>query len=105
MLALSRVRRAFAASVACAVVSGAAMAACGSKEIAAPPGGARPGGQGGEGFDPGGTTTGPPPPDAGGLCGNQIHQAVSDAPNLYFVFDNSGSMAENSGGATKWTRV
>jgi hypothetical protein len=35
---------------------------------------------------------GPPPADAGGLCGNDIHQLVTDAPNLYFVLDASGSM-------------
>jgi hypothetical protein len=36
---------------------------------------------------------GPPPLDAAGLCGNQLHEIVSDTPALYFVFDRSGSMA------------
>src|SRR4051812_48002114 len=34
----------------------------------------------------------PPTPDASGLCGNQIHQVITNAPNIYFVFDASGSM-------------
>lgn len=37
--------------------------------------------------------SGPPAADAGGLCGNEIHHIVVDPPNLYFVFDVSGSMA------------
>jgi hypothetical protein len=40
-----------------------------------------------------GTDGGPPPLDAGGLCGNQQHEIVSDSPNIYFVLDTSGSMA------------
>jgi hypothetical protein len=41
---------------------------------------------------------GPPALDSGGFCGNQIHQAITRAPNLYFVFDASGSMGEAAGG-------
>ena len=43
-------------------------------------------------------TDGPPALDASGFCGNQIHQVSSHAPNLYFVFDISGSMASPAGG-------
>lgn len=52
-------------------------------------------GAGGEelSFDAGLTTT-PPPADAGGLCGNQIEEIVTDPPNVYFIFDLSGSMAQ-----------
>ncbi len=62
------------------------------------------GGGGGFTFDDGG---GPPPaPDAGGLCGNQIHEIITNAPNLYFVLDASGSMATTvSGTATRYDRV
>ncbi|MRG92675.1 VWA domain-containing protein [Polyangium spumosum] len=60
------------------------------------------GGEGG--FDGGGA--GPPAPDAGGYCGNEVHQAVVDAPNLYFVLDASGSMqAPAPGGLTRYNAV
>ncbi len=29
-----------------------------------------------------------------GVCGNEIHELALDVPNLYFVFDRSGSMGE-----------
>lgn len=45
-----------------------------------------------DGFDAG-NHTGPPGLDAAGLCGNQIHKAVTNAPNVYFVLDSSGSMS------------
>jgi hypothetical protein len=48
------------------------------------------GGSGGIEVDSGG----PPAPDAGGLCGNQIIPTDVDRPNLYFVLDRSGSMAD-----------
>jgi hypothetical protein len=55
----------------------------------------------GDDFEAGiGAGGGPPAADAGGLCGNEIHQAVVDAPNLYFVLDASGSMATPSGSAS-----
>lgn len=53
------------------------------------------GGAGGQGFDVGDASA-PPDLDAGGLCGNQLHQVISDAPNLYFVLDASGSMSEST---------
>jgi hypothetical protein len=49
---------------------------------------------------------GPPAPDAGGLCGNLVHDAISDAPNIYFVLDASGSMDSLvSSRATRYERV
>jgi hypothetical protein len=49
---------------------------------------------------------GPPPADAGGLCGNQIHKLIFDAPNLYFVLDTSGSMAAPAGnGSSRYLLV
>ncbi|AUX36530.1 MULTISPECIES: vWA domain-containing protein [Sorangium] len=59
-------------------------------------------------FDPGpGGSSGPPPVDAGGLCGNQIHEVtIAEAPNLYFVLDASGSMlSPASSRATRYDRV
>lgn len=52
-------------------------------------------------------TLGPPPADAGGLCGNQIHQVeITEAPNLYFVLDASGSMlSPASPRETRYERV
>jgi hypothetical protein len=37
----------------------------------------------------------PPDADAGGLCGNLILPVVTERPNLYFVLDRSGSMADS----------
>lgn len=89
-----------------ALALGGALASCGEER----PGGApRPGGGAGTGDDGGihlGDASGPPPADAGGLCGNQIHQIISDTPNIYFLLDASGSMsAEVPGGATRYERV
>lgn len=47
----------------------------------------------------------PPALDAAGLCGNQLHQTVADAPNLYFVLDASGSMREPAGSGTRYDAV
>ncbi len=44
-----------------------------------------------------GVPRGPPNLDAGGLCGNQLIEQVVERPNLYFVLDRSGSMAEAPG--------
>src|SRR5262245_27384963 len=35
-----------------------------------------------------------PSPDAQGLCGNMFLDITSDAPNIFFVIDRSGSMGE-----------
>lgn len=88
-----------AASIALAFV------ACSSSEDRLPPRPAVSAGHdaGTDGFDGGGA--GPPAPDAGGLCGNDIHQAVIDAPNLYFVLDASGSMEAPFGNGTRYTVV
>ena len=54
----------------------------------------------------GGAGGGPPAADAGGYCGNQVHQVITDPPNLYFVFDVSGSMGDIAeGGFTKYELV
>jgi hypothetical protein len=63
-------------------------------------------GTGGISIPRSGAGGGPPAVDAGGYCGNQIHQVVTDPPNLYFVFDVSGSMAAPGGGGfTKYELV
>jgi hypothetical protein len=51
--------------------------------------------------------SGPPPADADGLCGNRIHEVeITDAPNIYFVLDASGSMlSPASSRATRYDRV
>jgi hypothetical protein len=91
------------AAITIAVAAGAlaaSLGACGgsSRERGAPIGQIGTGG-GGEGggflFDAG--TGGPPPLDAGGLCGNQLHELIADPPNVYFVLDTSGSMTSNAG--------
>lgn len=82
-----------------------AISACGSsRDPYAPPPGGSSGAGGGELFDAG-LPTGPPPADAGGLCGNQIHQVVTDAPNIYFVLDASGSMSAQAGTSTRYQSV
>jgi hypothetical protein len=48
---------------------------------------------------------GPPPLDASGLCGNQLHEIISDTPALYFVFDRSGSMAAQTPQGTAYDVV
>lgn len=59
----------------------------------------------GDGFEAG-TSGGPPAPDAGGYCGNEVHQLIIDAPNLYFVLDASGSMAAAApGGGNRYDAV
>lgn len=82
--------------------------ACKERESFGPPGDLTTG-QGGTGGDflPG-TGGGPPPLDAGGLCGNQLHQIISDAPNVYFVIDASGSMSwpvADGSSVTRYQRV
>ena len=40
------------------------------------------------------------------VCGDEVHQALSDAPLLYFVLDASGSMsAQAGGGKSRFLRV
>ena len=55
------------------------------------------GGAGGEGFNlgQGGGC------DSLGACGSEIHQVTFDAPNIYFVIDASGSMADLEPGTNK----
>lgn len=87
-------RRTAAAAALGLALAVAGFGACGGREKLGPPH-TQPVGQGGGGGDllPG-TGGGPPPLDAGGLCGNQIHEIITDAPNVYFVFDASGSMSD-----------
>ncbi|TKD07392.1 vWA domain-containing protein [Polyangium fumosum] len=82
-----------------------AIGGCSTKDDALPPRPPRPvadaGGE--DGLDGGGG--GPPAPDAGGYCGNDVHQAIVDAPNLYFVLDASGSMNASVPGGTRYGAV
>jgi hypothetical protein len=94
------------------VAVGATTLACEAPESAAPPSGRRLGGTGGAGGASGAGgellpefSTKPPKPDAGGYCGNYVHPIVTKAPNLYFVFDASGSMSEVEGSATRYGAV
>jgi hypothetical protein len=102
-------RRVARVSALVACVAGALgwVAACSSPgDPAAPrPGGRTSGGGGDDLFDAGGLPDGPPPPDAPGLCGNQLHEVIVDAPNLYFVLDRSGSMAAPAPGGTRYEAV
>lgn len=68
-------------------------------------GGSAPSGGDGVGGDVIVTRTGPPDPSEEGYCGNTIHPYVTKAPNLYFVFDASGSMAEIEDGQTRYASV
>ena len=93
-----------------AVAIGATLLRCGDPPLkVAPPwsyggGGAGASGQGGDLFFDAGSSP-PPAPDASGLCGNQLYQIISDPPNVYFLLDVSGSMAEDVGGSTKYALV
>ena len=40
-----------------------------------------------------------------GVCGNEIHDIVFDAPNIYFILDKSGSMGALDGGKTRYSIV
>lgn len=72
---------------------------------AAPPlGGGRSAGGDDDLIEPG-SPDGPPSLDAGGLCGNQIHKLTFDAPNIYFVLDTSGSMADVVGNSSRYQLV
>src|SRR5512144_2148753 len=62
-------------------------------------------GGGGDGISLGGGTSTPPPADAGGYCGNQIHQITQSPPTVYFILDVSGSMAELVPGGTRYSVV
>jgi hypothetical protein len=83
---------------------GATAAGCGVSEDRLPPRPMVGGSDGGGGFQ-GGTGGGPPDPDAGGYCGNDVHEVIVDAPNLYFVLDASGSMAAPVPGGTRYDAV
>lgn len=84
---------------------GGALASCGKDPMGAPRPGSGSDGGGGGLIDIG-DDGGPPPLDAAGLCGNQLHQVVTDAPNIYFLIDASGSMSIlASGSATRYERV
>lgn len=94
------------------LVTAAAMAApaagfvaCSEDDRAGLPGHAKPPGEDAGLIELPDSST-PPPPDASGYCGNQIHQAIANAPNLYFVLDASGSMtAPAPGGGTRYSAV
>jgi hypothetical protein len=81
--------------------------ACKSAERLPPPqpgtGGAGQGGAGGDLLAV--EDSGPPPLDAPNLCGNQLHQIISEVPNVYFVIDASGSMGALTGNSTRFAVV
>src|SRR5262245_48724403 len=99
--------RCFGAAARIAVAAVVALVAC--SDEARPPGLRGPyeglGGAGGIDFD--GGTSGPPPvdADASGICGNEVHPLIVDAPNLYFVLDASGSMKAPAGNGTLYDAV
>lgn len=99
--------RAGAASALLALALLAPAASCSSPEpLGRPPGPIAAGGGGSDGGIDLGDGSGPPSADASGLCGNQIHAVITDAPNLYFVLDASGSMsAPAPGGGTRYSAV
>ncbi len=114
--------RALLGALAWCAAFGASVAACSATEHVGSgqssgtgPGSGGKGGSGGTGGTPGvgggligdgGGGGGPPAVDAGGYCGNQVHQVITDPPNLYFVFDVSGSMGDIAeGGFTKYELV
>jgi len=82
-------------------------AACNSQDRPPPPqqgtGASGQGGAGGDLLPP--DDGGPPSLDAQGLCGNQAHATVSDAPNVYFIIDASGSMGAAVGDKTRFELV
>lgn len=91
---------------AAALPLGGALASCGEDQLGAPRSGGGSNTGGGGGLIDIGDDGGPPPLDAAGLCGNQLHQVVTDAPNIYFLIDASGSMSiVPSGSATRYERV
>jgi hypothetical protein len=47
----------------------------------------------------------PPSPTAQGFCGNTFLQATTEHPNLYFIIDRSGSMADVVDGQQKYGAV
>jgi hypothetical protein len=62
-------------------------------------------GSGGSGASSVSTSTGFEEPESP-ICGDEVHQAVSDAPLLYFVLDASGSMSVQAGGGkSRFLRV
>jgi hypothetical protein len=95
--------RLLAPAIGAIVVCGAIAGAC-QNERTVPRGPAPPaageGGAGG-GFDPGlgGACA------IEGLCGDEIHELAFDRPNVYFVIDRSGSMAEPVGNSTRFGLV
>jgi hypothetical protein len=88
--------------LALAVGTGLALAtACGSGGHPKPYTGLNPDAGGSGGGGTGGNagldatlSDGPPAPDSPGLCGNLVVPVVADMPNLYFIVDRSGSMAD-----------
>ncbi len=100
---MARLALIVAATGAASAVAGA----CGSDPSFAPPltSGASSGEGGGVFVGSATVTTGPPAPDASGYCGDELHQIVSNAPNIVFVFDASGSMGTPTGTSTRYGLV
>ncbi len=103
----SRARRVGMAAALGVCAVAAIFGACSpDKGFGPPKSGSGGSGQGGAGGDLLPTDDGGPPPlDAQGLCGNQLHALIFDAPNVYFIIDASGSMAQAAGGTSRFAVV
>jgi len=115
--------RALLGALAWCAAAGAAVAACAGGNQPVPGKAAAAGGEGAGGAAGGGGATGSGAAtgesggddggggpllglDASSICGDQVHQVITDPPNLYFVFDVSSSMGNAGGGGfTKYQRV
>lgn len=99
----------YGAGALCCLGAALALGACSEDPRAAGPRGSgwnQPRADGGPDEIPLDDAGAPPPPDAGGLCGNVFHDLIANAPNIYFVLDASGSMAEAvTARATRYDRV
>jgi hypothetical protein len=99
----TRVATTLAASV---VLGAVTMVSCSGRDV---PTGYGPGpGSGGAGGAGGGdlfTGVGGGACDNDGACGEEVHTVEFDAPNIYFVLDKSGSMAELEGSESRYAIV
>jgi hypothetical protein len=83
--------------LACAGWGGVLYGACGSRE--------RPGNETGASSATVGATTGGFVSDGAHLCGNELHDALTEHPLIYLVIDRSGSMLALDEGETRYEKV